>query len=374
MLRWFLGIFFVNFLISEGNQSFLKFSSRWQESHESWTNLEWDILRTCQRKYILPVCVDGSSINDPTSCSKAVCYHSEQHCFPTPSDTLDYLPPSSSTAKICEPLSMNHPLPPYYGMEGGIPPEFSNRRSVNLWLFGTIKSTDSCQPLTGVQLQFFHVDNDLYDEDSVVDEGDLRDMSCLGTVDLDDNGGYSFRTTVPPSYGPPRHINLIIKAPGHQILVTRIYFSQDIRLQQLSVGSDVLASHESGFYETSYEFQTEENSRPFLRNILSREPRVCDLKFVADETGGHLEGLHNIFLQPNLPEFSFASLSGYWTEPNGALIRVENIGHYFFASQYPHLRTWGSVSGFIRENSIFGVNFRNSGKAFLSLFVRSPTW
>jgi hypothetical protein len=28
------------------------------------------------------------------------------------------------------------------------------------------------------------------------------------------DGSYSFITTMPPSYGPPRHINLIISAPG----------------------------------------------------------------------------------------------------------------------------------------------------------------
>lgn len=233
---------------------------------------------------------------------------------------------------------------------------------------GSVRGGDLCSPLRDVKVQFFQVVNDLFDGDSVEDEGDLREMSCQGVVTSNDDGHFELKTTVPPSYGPPRHLNLMISARGYQDLLTRIYFSQDIRLQQLSVGRVVVGGHETGgTFETSYQFPTIENSRPLLREILSREPRVCDLTLVDDDTGGRLECRHDLVLQPDIPEFSSTKLSGYWVEADGSFVRVENFGHYFFATQYPHLRTWGSVIGTVRGNTILGPNFRNTG-SFLMIF------
>jgi hypothetical protein len=325
-------------------------------------DLEWDQLSTCSGHYLLPVCVDGVNINGPSGCSRSICFpDNDNHCARTPEDTFDYLPPSSSF-KTCDLLTSNQPLPPYFGMEGGIPPEYSDRRGVNLVIGGTVIGGDLCSPLRDVKVQFFHVVNDLFDENSIKDEGDLREMSCQGVVTSDENGQFQLETTIPPSYGPPRHLNLMISAPGFRTLLTRIYFSQDIRLQQLSVGSVVVGGHETGgTFETSYQFSTIQNSRPLLREILSLEPRVCDLSFVDDTTGGRLECHHDLVLQPDLPEFSSTELSGDWAEADGSLVRVENSGHYFFATQYPHLRTWGSVVGVVRGDTILGTNFRNSG-------------
>jgi protocatechuate 3,4-dioxygenase beta subunit len=241
---------------------------------------------------------------------------------------------------------------------------------VNLVVSGSIVGGDGCSPLSDVKIQFFHVVNDLFDGNLVEEEGDLREMSCQGAVASDAQGRFQLETTIPPSYGPPRHLNLMISTPGYRTLLTRVYFSQDIRLQQLSVGNAVVGGHETGgAFETSYHFPTLQNSRPLLREVLSLEPRVCDLAFVDDATGGRLECRHDVVLQPDFPEFSSTELSGYWAESDGSLVRVETSGHFFFATQHPHLRTWGSISGIVHGNSIFGANFRNSGPllSFLSL-------
>jgi hypothetical protein len=254
-------------------------------------------------------------------------------------------------------------------METGLPPEYSDLKMVNLLISGTVSGGGhgpSCKLLHNVKIQFFQIDPNLFESLALGNEEDLRKMSCQGTVESDTNGNFEIRTVVPPSYGPPRHLNLMITAPGYQTLFTRIYFSQDIRLQQLSIGRDSLvASHEDGIFEGFYNFETIQNSRPFLRQTLSLEPRVCDLMYVDDLTGGRLEGHHNLVLQPDLPDLSSVSLSGYWADPHGSMIRIESLGNYFFATEYPHLRTWGTVSGILRENTIFGVNFRSG----LSLYV-----
>jgi hypothetical protein len=337
--------------------------------------LDWNLLSACSGPYLLPVCINGVSINDhSSSCPKSICFPTESLCTPTPADTFDYLPPTISS-KTCNPVPTNQPLAPYYGMEGGLPPEYSNLQKVNLVIRGTVSGGDSmtsCKPLNNVKIQFFQIDPDLFEENPLNDEADLRKMSCQGLVTSDINGNYEFQTLIPPSYGPPRHLNLIITVSGYQTLLTRIYFTQDLRLQQLSVGHNSLTAHEIGghFNDGSYHFETIQNSRPFLRKILSQESRVCNLNFVVDDdddvTGGRFIGQHDLILQPNLPDLSSIALSGYWTDPHGSMIRIETIGNFFFATQYPHLRTWGTVSGILRENTIFGANFR-SGNLSLSL-------
>lgn len=53
-------------------------------------------------------------------------------------------------------------------------------------------------------------------------------------------------------------------------------------------------------------------------------------------------------------------LNGYWTEANGGIIKVETIGFTFTATEYPHSRTWGTVTGYLTHDQIRGVSFRKS--------------
>ena len=64
----------------------------------------------------------------------------------------------------------------------------------------------------------------------------LREHSCRGGVAVGEDGSYSFQTTMPASYGPPRHIVFTIEAPGYAPLTTRMYFDIDTRLQSLTNG------------------------------------------------------------------------------------------------------------------------------------------
>jgi hypothetical protein len=114
----------------------------------------------------------------------------------------------------------------------------------------------------------------------------LREVSCVSTVRTDDNGVYSFDTTLPPSYGPPRHINYVLNIEGYLPITTRLYFAQDARLHQLTTTlegiDDMSAADEPGF---------------------SRVGRVAQLHFTpTGQTNssalGYFSGSFNLTLRP----------------------------------------------------------------------------
>jgi hypothetical protein len=56
------------------------------------------------------------------------------------------------------------------------------------------------------------------------------------------------------------------------------------------------------------------------------------------------------------------SLSGLWSTRDGDLVQVEESGRNFIAIEYPHVRSWGTVSGVLDGDTILGVNFRSSSE------------
>jgi hypothetical protein len=84
---------------------------------------------------------------------------------------------------------------------------------------------------------------------------------------------------------------------------------------------------------------------------------------------GHFISTFNIVLKPIAPFDSSnespssplgLDLNGYWADANGGIIKVETIGFTFTATEYPHSRTWGTVTGYLTHDQIRGVSFRKS--------------
>jgi len=119
-----------------------------------------------------------------------------------------------------------------------------------------------------------------------------------------------------------------------------------------------------------------------LPGVLSMDPRVVNLEFVqtgksltANFVEGYFVANFTIVLKPLRPfketfeGVSFTnqtqppvSLSGMWTTRDGDFVQIEASGRNFIAIEYPHARSWGTVSGVLDGDTVLGVNFRSSTK------------
>ena len=64
----------------------------------------------------------------------------------------------------------------------------------------------------------------------------------------------------------------------------------------------------------------------------------------------------NIFNQSETP----VDINGVWTASDGGYVKIETNGDIFQAVEYPHPRSWGTVSGLLSGDTIYGVDFRSS--------------
>jgi len=64
----------------------------------------------------------------------------------------------------------------------------------------------------------------------------------------------------------------------------------------------------------------------------------------------------NIFNQSEPP----VDINGVWTASDGGYVKIETNGDIFQAVEYPHPRSWGTVSGLLSGDTIYGVDFRSS--------------
>jgi hypothetical protein len=193
----------------------------------------------------------------------------------------------------------------------------------------------------------------------------LRDISCRGEVTTNKKGEYSIRTTLPHSYGPPRHINIRINAPGYDTLITRMYLDKDLRLQQLVYDGDQENREENhdlreetlkNGLENSFRLKDSlhfgvnqvEFKEGFLhfgeemKKHLKKDPRVAEVEFVASETvflknssephyKGQFEAKFDMILRPLRPLVDSSSspvnavnLTGLWRDDEtGGLVKVE---------------------------------------------------
>jgi len=177
-----------------------------------------------------------------TSCSSYVC-QSSSVCGPlTPQDTMDYLPPQANTTldepTICTPPESSPFLtPPFLGLDQGIPPYFTPMVVIPLKVYGTVTavSGDSCNSIPNAVVEAWHVDVSKLPLDTaapLIAPVNVRNISCRGSIETGPSGSFAFSTTIPAVYGPPRHINFVVSANGYETLSTRLYFSEDWRLQQ----------------------------------------------------------------------------------------------------------------------------------------------
>jgi hypothetical protein len=221
----------------------------------------------------------------------------------------------------------------------------------------------------------------------------LREHSCSVIQHTLDNGSYFFETLLPPSFGSPRSIFFQISMNGYEILNTRIYFDKDTRLQQLTtLGSEqgldasLLSQYRLNGFKKDGNLHTEKSVFP---GIISLDPRVTKVEFVStdarpvsqippnDLVKGYLRVQQDFVLSPKRHKVHKAStanketlsasssstplmdVDGIWSdESTGGLIVISTYGNFFTAKEIPHARSWNSVSGYLVDNSIKGVSFR----------------
>ena len=238
----------------------------------------------------------------------------------------------------------------------------------------------------------------------------LRDISCSARQTAH-SGLYNFSTAMPPPYGPPRHIVFTVSMEGFETLTTRLYFDLDWRLQQLTtLGGDVYNQNvaaEAGSNRGGRGFSTDddtfiltekhiktENITP-LRPIsftkkfpgaIALDPRVRKVNFVkspvltniAGAVNGHYEVTFDLVLKSSRSSDDMsisgtlskppASVDGLWMDSSGGKIKIETRGNVFIATEYPHARQWGTVSGYLSGDTIRGVDLSRSS----SLAVVQP--
>ena len=440
--------------------TFATYTAAWQKTHANWIGIDSSKI-TCAKNepHYFPVCVGGYILKDRgglsnVTCSRIQCLSDDfvsypdanPTCLASQPDTQDYIPPPppidrAANGHIC-PVSSDDLesllLGPHFGFDQGLPPYFTPLHVVRLNITGSIRgqgAAGECNAIIkGAKVDVWQIDptrltrftNDTmrqmlfgtdyqakfkdnfqtktrYDDYGNVGPQTqapamLRDISCRGFVESNDAGEYSFQTSVPPSHGPPRYIMLQVSAPGYETLTTRVYFSQDMRLQHLTTLAGVTEDQTLAASSVNRGFVVDSDSgqqTPFdgtgwgatqgdptfsgqqLPGMIATDPRVIKLIFKRHamtpaqlSTGailGHFDGRFDIVLKSKRPNADTGSgkgnnmpamdIDGLWADPNGDLILIETNGNVFHASQYPHARSWGTVMGTLTGDTIRGVNF-----------------
>lgn len=417
-------------------------SDLWTKSHASWIGASGEV-KECLQSVVFPACIDDQDIDFPHgTCPDAKCIALDE-CVPTPQDTIDYLPPDfpskNRKTSVCDSPDYSDPvMPPYFGLDRGVPPFYNPINAVPLKIRGTVSGNNGgnvqqCVPLPGAKIKVWHVDPLLFGAGLANQSASLRDMSCSGIAeshtfsseesdahkfttsgnstydDFVNTGQYFFSTAMPPSYGPPRHVNFMVTADGYEPLITRLYFASDWRLQQLATFMGEVDNrnvypteklHVSGLmrgFDTDDDVHRGENDMAHqLPGVIGRDPRVKHVKFVPRPNDitepdipsgtriGHFEVTFDVVLKPLRQEATSSTqtptdLTGIWAEEGvnrlssgSGLIKVETVGNIFHATEYPHPRNWGTVSGFLSTgNTIRGVDFRHP--ATYNDYLRNPS-
>ncbi len=81
-----------------------------------------------------------------------------------------------------------------------------------------------CRPIAGARLDVWHASAD--------GDYDMTGMRHRGVLRADERGRYALATIIPAPYPDrgrmrPRHIHVIVTAPGHAPLTTQVYFPDD---------------------------------------------------------------------------------------------------------------------------------------------------
>lgn len=102
----------------------------------------------------------------------------------------------------------------------------SGQAGTRLTIVGSVFGAGCASGLTGATVEVWQADDKgRYDNES--DDFDFR-----ASVPVADDGSYAFETLLPGAYlngaqYRPRHIHFLVTAPGHQSLITQLYFCGD---------------------------------------------------------------------------------------------------------------------------------------------------
>ena len=341
---------------------FEHYSSIWLEDHKLWKRYPWADYLPCS-SLILPICLNGSIVNDPlTSCSPQCNLDS---CSITSADTFDFIPNLGSSLK-CSNFINSSQFDAITFMSEGISPYFSTIPEIGLHVRGklSVKLSTSCQSMPNARFQIHHVDTGLMESEEIPNENNrgpssimynLRKISCSLDVTTDDSGSFSFYTSLPPSYGPPRHITFVVDIDGYSPLITRMYFNHDSRLYQLVTSSAIEV------FPASFNLDHVQRVADWdLVGLYSKNSMNESSLFT-----GYVDASFDLVLSPVRDKMEVVNSSnligieGAWFDNYGKSILIETFGSLFTAIEIPHVRTWGAIMGLISGNTIFGADFRH---------------
>jgi len=333
-----------------------------------------------ENQLVKEVYTDSQLVNGEM-CPAVMCYTQapgDANCAYTPFDTMDYLPPVATSTldndTICAGGDGDNIMSAEissisYGMDLGIPPLYLPIIPVRLNITGRVTAMqgDQCLPVVNAKIVAWQVDPtslnafsidaqfrhtvDKANAEAAAAEGNpfsdpsdnpayqqnnpqtilndtmlanaprnhsLRAVSCRATQHTNQHGDYSFRTLVPPAYGPPRHIMFQVSAEGYSPLTTRMYFDADWRLLQLTtLGADpdspLDAQLGADSHSLALKHARDANANStgtgtnLLPGVIARDPRVAKLTFEpsSDVEGGLVSGVFstdfNFVLRPLRP-------------------------------------------------------------------------
>ena len=378
---------------------FESYTNIWLKSHQNWIKTKRinPISSNCHAIWY-PTCINDYDIDysdyQESTCPNIRCYLNS-NCMTTPSDIFDYTPPIINSllnsSFLCIPPNDTTTVNTnYYGLNQGISPNFYPLNAIKLHIKGFIRGSNNqgiCLPLENAKIDVWQVDvtkltkhmhqkdanlnNEFIGLQSNISISSLRLLSCRSVFQSGSNGSYDFITTIPPSFGPPRHIVFSISFKGYQTLNTLIYFDKDIRLIDLTSGYNLDSLYLAQGFQN-------DNNNPFNNkpSYITADPRVAKLNWIEtnendyhlnqlSESNGYFETNYNFYLSSKRifdsktinNNYPAIDIDGKWIDSQGGFIQIETKGNNFWAIEYPHPRSWAIVNGVITGNTIRGVDF-----------------
>lgn len=364
------------------DEIFKLYGNNWLRKHSSWL-LEYDAdnavhfnqLDALCNDIILPTCIHNRTIDlfngKIEACPSLQCLdYSKTLCHPTPSEIIDLIPlpynADNATVNSCLKDNIVNVKADnlFYNMDQGISPDYLPLSVTPLVIKGNVyvQSADysQCKAVSDAVIDLWQIDASKLDKLSIFSTAtftankQLRDYSCRSQFSVNEDGSYEIITSIPPSFGPPRHIIMSVSSPTYPVLNTFMYFDLDLRLYHLT--------HKDKFVD----------SKLLKGSIVAKDPRVAKLRWIStlnssQFTVGHFETEFNINLLPSFQQLPSGSLqsseypiniNGLWfDESSGGSVLISTRGNSFYAVEYPHARVWGSVHGVIVGNAIRGAVF-----------------
>lgn len=159
------------------------------------------------------------------------CKSEPSHARPPASGTSPPGRPPGAPSRVCAGTEASIEGP-YYREGAPERADLTERGTpgVPLEIEGRVTSIDCKTPLAGVELDVWQADHSgHYDNDGSMPPGRVL---LRGKLRTDDDGRYRVKTIVPGRYlngrqYRPAHVHVKLRAPGHPLLTTQLYFPDD---------------------------------------------------------------------------------------------------------------------------------------------------